>query len=277
MRLRSLLYVPAHAERFVAKAHQRGADAIILDLEDAVAEPSKDLARRALAAAVPAVGRRGARVYVRVNTGERMIADTRAALAAGVQGVMVPKARGAASIDAFLAGAGAAWHSGLDLLAIVEDAAGLLDARAIAAHPAVSALCLGAEDFATDTGACPDMDVVRLPKLLVHYAAKAEGKQSLGLLQSIADYNDPETIVQAARQAARFGFDGASCIHPKVVAPLNAAFTPSKEAITRARRVLEAATRAADQGLGAFVLDGEFVDRPMIRRAQATIAKAGDD
>lgn len=273
---RSLLYIPANNERFIAKAAQRGADAIILDLEDAVAEAAKDDARQALAEAVPVVGLAGVRVYVRVNTGERMVADTRAALAAGVHGLMLPKARDAASVEALLTAAGDAWHDGLELIAIIEDAAGVLDARAVAAHPAVSALCLGAEDFATDTGARPDVDVLKLPKLLVHYAAKAEGKQSLGLLQSIADYNDPDTIVRAAEQAARFGFDGASCIHPKVVPALNSAFAPTAEAVAHARRLLEAADQAAEQGRGAFVLDGEFVDLPVIARARATLAKAGE-
>lgn len=276
MRLRSLLYVPANAERFVAKAHERGADAVILDLEDAVEEGSKDAARAALATAVPQVARNGAKAYVRVNTGPRMGEDARAALAAGADGIMLPKAETAASVDALLAELGEADDGSTEILAIIEDAGGLMDARQVAAHPRVVALALGAEDFATSTGGQPIPEVLRLPKLMVHYAAKAEGKLSLGMLRSVADFNDAEGLVAAAEEAARFGFDGASCIHPKVVAVLNTAFSPSEAALTRARRIVEAAAEAAAQGTGAFMLDGEFVDLPVLTRAKAVLAKAGE-
>src|SRR5690606_29961599 len=93
--MRSLLYVPAQSERFIAKAHERGADAIILDLEDAVPEASKDAAREGLADAVAAVRRNGARVLVRVNAGERQREDALAACRAGADGLSVPKARSA--------------------------------------------------------------------------------------------------------------------------------------------------------------------------------------
>ncbi|MBY6092585.1 HpcH/HpaI aldolase/citrate lyase family protein [Maritimibacter alkaliphilus] len=276
MRLRSLLYVPANAERFVAKAHERDADAVILDLEDAVEEGSKDAARAALATAVPQVARNGAKAYVRVNTGPRMGEDARAALAAGADGIMLPKAETAASVDALLAELGEADDGSTEILAIIEDAGGLMDARQVAAHPRVVALALGAEDFATSTGGQPIPEVLRLPKLMVHYAAKAEGKLSLGMLRSVADFNDAEGLVAAAEEAARFGFDGASCIHPKVVAVLNTAFAPSEAALTRARRIVAAAAEAAAQGTGAFMLDGEFVDLPVLTRAKAVLAKAGE-
>ncbi|QEW24160.1 (3S)-malyl-CoA thioesterase (plasmid) [Marinibacterium anthonyi] len=275
MRLRSLLYVPANAERFVAKAHERGADAVILDLEDAVEEGSKDAARAGLGDVVPRVGRDGARVYVRVNSGPRMGDDARAALAAGVHGIVLPKAESAASVDALLAELGDLDDGAADILPIIEDAGGLLDARAVAAHPRVTAISLGAEDFATSTGGQPSPEIVRLPKLMVHYAAKAEGKISLGMLRSTADFTDTDALVAAAEEAARFGFDGATCIHPKVVAILNTAFSPSPEALTRARRIVAAAEEAASQGTGAFMLDGAFVDLPVLNRARAVLAKAG--
>ncbi|MAC79682.1 MAG: CoA ester lyase [Rhodobacteraceae bacterium] len=275
MRLRSLLYVPANAERFVAKAHERGADAVILDLEDAVEEGSKDAARAGLGDVVPRVGRDGARVYVRVNSGPRMGDDARAALAAGAHGIVLPKAESAASVDALLAELGDLDDGAADILPIIEDAGGLLDARAVAAHPRVTAISLGAEDFATSTGGQPSPEIVRLPKLMVHYAAKAEGKISLGMLRSTADFTDTDALVAAAEEAARFGFDGATCIHPRVVAILNTAFSPSPEALTRARRIVAAAEEAASQGTGAFMLDGAFVDLPVLNRARAVLAKAG--
>lgn len=276
MRLRSLLYIPANTERFIAKAHELGADAIILDLEDAVEEGSKTAARAALADAVPRVGRNGARVYVRVNTGPRMGEDARAALSAGADGIVLPKADSAASIDALLSELGESDNGAADILPIIEDAAGLLNARAVAAHPRVTAISLGAEDFATATGGQPAPDIVRLPKLMVHYAAKAEGKISLGMLRSTVDFGDADALAAAAEEAARFGFDGATCIHPKVVPVLNAGFAPSDEAVAKARRIVAAAEDAAAQGTGAFMLDGAFIDMPVLNRAKAVLAKAGE-
>jgi len=273
MRLRSLLYVPASASRFIAKAHERGADAVILDLEDAVVEGQKDAARAALAEAVPQVGQAGTRVFVRVNSGPRLAADARAAVTAGAAGVMLPKVRAPEEIDELTA---AVDTSSLDIIAIVEDAAGLMAAREIARHPAIMALCLGSEDFATETRAEPTAEVLRLPKLLVHYAAKAEGKRSLGLLRSVADYADLDSLAGAAAEARRFGFDGATCIHPSAVPVLNNAFSPSEDEIAHARRIVEAAEQAASEGMGAFLLEGEFVDLPVVTRARTVLEQAGD-
>ncbi|MCB9942592.1 MAG: CoA ester lyase [Geminicoccaceae bacterium] len=266
MRLRSLLYVPAHVDRFVARAHERGADAVILDLEDSVPEAEKDAARASLATAAPHVAQSGVTVFVRVNATDRLEADVRAAMAAGTDGVMLPKAVRADSIDRLPDGDFA-------VIAVVESADGLLAAREVAAHPRVIALCLGGEDFATDTGAVPDPDVLRLPKLLLHYAAKAEGKISLGLLRSVAQFDDPADLAAAAAEASKFGFDGATCIHPKVVDVLNTAFTPSAEQIAHARRIVAAAETAAAEGRGALMLDGEFIDAPVVARHRAILAR----
>jgi citrate lyase subunit beta/citryl-CoA lyase len=257
---RSLLYVPAHSERFIARAHERGADAIILDLEDAVPEADKDRARDGLKASVAHVGQAGAAVFVRINAGDRAQNDARAAVAASATGLVVAKADPAAL--AALA------PLGIPLLAQVETPAALLDARACAATPNVIGLMVGSEDLATALGAQPTPEVLRTPKLLVHYAAKAEGKLSFGLLRSVADYADLEAIHAAAAEARSHGFDGATCVHPSAVPILNAAFLPSAEEIAWAERVV-AAARGND---GAFSLDGRMVDRPVVERARRTLA-----
>lgn len=256
--LRSLLYVPAHSERFTAKAHERGADAVILDLEDSVPLTEKANARAALASAVPSVGQGGAKVFVRVN-GAEAVEDIAAARAAGAFGLMVPKVQSSAQLDAL---------PDLPLIALLEDAGAVLDARAIAAHPRVMALALGGEDLATEMGARPLPKVLHFPKLMLHYAAKAEGKLSLGLLQSIADYSDLDRLREAAAEAREFGFDGATCVHPSAVAVLNDAFGPSAEDVDWARRVIDAAEEAERDGKGATVLDGRMVDRPVVARAR---------
>ena len=255
MRLRSLLYVPAHSERFVARAYERGADGIILDLEDSVPEADKDRARDALIDSARSVGRNGAQVFVRINAGERQRADAEAARRAGAA-LMVAKA-GLEALDRLQG----------PLLAMLEDPGAILEARSYAKHPAVIGLCVGSEDLATALGAEPTPEVLRLPKLLVHYAAKAEGKLSLGLLRSVADYADLAGIEAAAREARAHGFDGASCIHPSAVPILNAAFSPRAEEIAWAERVLAAG------GEGAFVVDGRMVDAPVIARAKRILGR----
>lgn len=253
MKLRSLLYVPAHAERFLAKAHERGADAIILDLEDAVPEGDKDCARDGLSEAAKAVSRNGAKVFVRINSGSRRKSDAIAATDAGADGIVLAKAA-----------VGELGDFTLPLIAMLEDPAAVLDARMFAKHAAVMGLLVGSEDLATALGATPSPDVLRVPKLLVHYAAKAEHKLSFGLLRSVADYADLAAIEAAGREAREHGFDGATCVHPSAVPILNSAFAPSPEELAWAERVMS----AAKAGEGAFTVDGRMVDAPVIARAR---------
>ncbi|SDG15358.1 HpcH/HpaI aldolase/citrate lyase family protein [Pelagibacterium luteolum] len=263
MTLRSLLYVPADNERFVAKAHTRGADAIILDLEDSIRPERRDMACDALPASIASARRNGAKIFVRINPEpETSARDTSAARAAGADALYVSKAS-RSRIETLATEA-----PGLALFALIEDPAALLDAAAIAAHPAVAGLSVGGEDLATALGAQPDPDTLKMPKLMVHYAAKAHGKLSLGLFRTIADYADLKAIETAAREARRHGFDGASCVHPSAVPILNLAFAPTPEDMAWAHRVIAAADASPS---GAFVLDGRMIDAPIIARARAMI------
>ncbi len=179
--MRSLLYVPASSGRFIAKAHERGADAVILDLEDAVTRSEKDSARARLVTAVASVGERGAAVFVRVNSEpELMERDAQAAARAGAFGLFVPKVREPQVLREL-----ARVLDGVErelsrpqmvLVPMIEDAGAVLDARRLAAAvPRVFALITGGEDLATALDAEPTPEVLRLPKLMVHLAAKAAG------------------------------------------------------------------------------------------------------
>lgn len=280
VRLRSLLYVPAHEERFTARAHERGADAVILDLEDAVPPGRKDAARAALREAVPAAGRLGRPVFVRVNAGAGMReADAEAACRAGAFGLLVPKTRGAAELDGLGVLLGRLEDEGgrarTRLVPLVEDPGAVLDARPIAAAgPRVLAVALGGEDLATAMDAEPTPEALRLPKLLVHLAAKAAGVMSLGLLRTVADYRDEAGIAASAREARVLGFDGASCVHPAVVPILNAAFAPDEAAVAQARRMVAAFEAEAEGGRGAFAFEGRMVDLPVVERARRLLARA---
>jgi citrate lyase subunit beta/citryl-CoA lyase len=280
LRIRSLLYVPVSSERFLAKAHERGADAIILDLEDAVAPAQKDAARARLGEAVAMVRRNGAAVFVRINAEpQRIRLDAEAACRAGADGLMVPKSRDPEDIAAltrFLDSVEhAAGRKATLLVPMIEDAGAVLDARAIAtASPRVFALMTGGEDLATALDAEPTPDVLRFPKLMVHLAAKAAGVRSFGLLRTVADYNDLDGITQSAAEARRHGFDGASCVHPNVVPILNRAFSPSEAELAHAKALIAAADRAQSEGVGAFQFEGRMVDEPVVKRARALIGKA---
>lgn len=277
--IRSLLYVPGSAERFIEKAHLRGADAIIVDLEDAVAPAEKARARGALKHVIPHVGQRGAKVFVRINHDDTMLADAAAACRAGAFGVLAPKVsdvsllveldQALTRLEAILS------REPMVFVPLIEDPRGVLNALAIAAGPRVFAVSAGAEDFAAAMGAEPTPEVLRLPKLMVHMAAKAARVRSLGLLRTVADYRDPGAIAEAVQEARALGFDGATCIHPSVVPILNRGFSPAATEIEHARRLIAAAEAAAKDGIGAFTFEGEFVDAPVVARARAMLERVG--
>jgi len=279
--IRSLLYVPASSERFIAKAHEREADAIILDLEDAVVPAQKSAARARLATAVPSVRQRGAAVFVRINAEEELWRlDAEAAARAGVFGLLVPKSRDAGMLQHLAAMLEKlerrTGRSQVALVPMIEDAGAVLDARAIAsATPRVLGLVAGGEDLATALDAEPTLETLYLPKLLVHLAAKAAGVRSFGLLRTVADYGDLAAVEKSAREARALGFDGASCVHPSVVPILNRAFSPSAEELDRASRLIAAAEKAKTRGEGAFAFEGKMVDEPVVKRARALLERAG--
>lgn len=281
MRLRSLLYVPASSAKFIAKAHERGADAIILDLEDSVASDQKQAARDGLKDAVAQVARGGATVFVRINSAPDLrMADAEAACRAGAFGLYVAKTRSPQELEDIAAHLAPVERQigrpPVAFVPLLEDAGAVLDARAIARVSRVVGLAAGGEDIATSMGAEPLPDVLRLPKLMVHLAAKAEGKLSFGMLLTVADYTRLDALKAAAREAKAHGFDGASCVHPSVVPVLNASYSPSPERIAWAKSVIDAAKTAQADGRGAFVLNGTMVDAPIIERAHDVLEQAGD-
>lgn len=276
--IRSLLYVPASSDRFVAKAHERGADAIILDLEDAVAPSEKSAARAKLPEAVSQVGRNGATVFVRINSEPALIRlDAEAACRAGAFGLFVPKVQTPKTLQNLVSWLEpierAAGRKATVFVAMIEDPGAVLDARLIAKAPRVFAMVTGGEDLATAIGGEPTPEVLQFPKLMVHYAAKASGVLSWGLLRTVADYADIAGIEQSARQARAFGIDGATCVHPGVVPILNKALSASPEELEHARRIVELYDAAKAKGLGAVEHEGRMIDEPVAQRARALLAR----
>lgn len=280
-RWRSLLYVPANNPKFVAKAGQRGADGVILDLEDGVPPDGKEVARQAAAQAIPMLVDAGVDALVRINAPLRLaVRDLEAVVQNGLKALLLTKTEdpGAlAPLDIAVAELEAERGlpiGGISFIPMIESPAALFKAPAIAAAcPRNVALLLGGEDFATEAGMTPGPDTLMGPKLTLALAAKSAGLLALGILDTVAALSADEAV-EIAKKSARFGFDASTCVHPSMVPVLNAAFTPSEAEVSLAKRVITAMEAGFAQGLGAVRLEGRMIDMPVYRRAQLTVRRA---
>jgi citrate lyase subunit beta / citryl-CoA lyase len=275
-RWRSLLFVPAHQQRFVSRAHEWGADAVILDLEDAVPVAEKAAARAGLPDAVRQVGQRGSAVLVRVNHGLRVLApDLEAAIIEGVSALVLPKAESAEWV-AEIADAVQELElerglpeGGIGLVLQIETPGALPRLFGLgASHPRVLAMTIGPEDFCAALGAVPGQDALLSPNLAVLCAARAAGIVPLGFVGSIGAYEDLDAFRAMVAQARELGFRGAMAVHPKQVGILNETFAPTTAEVEWAQRVLDGDRAARADGKGAFRLDGRMIDAPVVRRAR---------
>lgn len=279
---RSMLFVPVNVERFVASAANRGADAIILDLEDSVPPGAKSKAREMVATAAERVSTGGADVVVRVNRPlELVVRDIEVVVSPRVRALMLPKIDSASHVrllaellDTVEAAKGMqVGHT--RLMVLVETPQAWLRVEEIAAaHPRMVAMGLGSEDFAAEIGGVAAPDVLAYPKQRAAIAAIAAGIMPMGIVGSVADIDDEESYRAAVRLAKRFGFRGASCIHPKHVAILNEAFGAAPEEIEWAERVIAAYRAAEAAGRASFTVDGKMVDIPIVAKAERILAEA---
>lgn len=273
MRARSVLFLPASNPRAVEKARTLDCDVAILDLEDAVAPELKAEARAAAIEAVR-VGGFGPRLGVRVNgEGTPWHADDLQALSeAGCGLIVLPKVETAATVVRAV-GAGPSTR----LWAMIETPAALFRLPEIAgAHPALEALMFGVNDLAAALGTGPSDDREPLKPWLAAVVAAAR----IGGLAAIDGvfnrFQDDDGFARECAQGALYGFDGKSLIHPRQITPANAAFSPSAEAVSRARAVVAAFEARDARSRGAVSLDGEMVERLHLDAARRTLAKAGE-
>ncbi|MEM7253405.1 MAG: CoA ester lyase [Pseudomonadota bacterium] len=279
---RSLLYVPVNVERFVAKAHERGADGVILDVEDSVPPSEKAAARRLIEGAAARVAQRGADVLVRINRPlEEAVRDIEAAVHPGVSALMLPKVHSASHVQLLAElierreeSHGMAIGS-TRLVAMVETADAFLSLGDIAkAHARMVSVVLGGEDFALDVGFVPDPAVYQYPKQQTLIAARAAGLMPMGLIGTVADYSDDDAFLAMVQNSARFGMEGASCIHPRNVAALNQGFTPDATEVERARKIVELDAKHASEGRGSWEFEGKMIDIPVVERARRLVSRA---
>ena len=285
-RWRSLLYVPATAERFVEKAHTRGADAITLELEDGVAPSEKDRARELIASAAPIAGQWGADVLVRINRPWRLaVKDIEASVSEDVRGLVLPKVDSADHVRAIAEVVeDVEREQGLPVghtvfFLRIESPEGVLRAAEIAdAHPRVVALGLGVGDFSFSLGVSHNGLAVAAAAYQVVLAAVAAGRVPLGLASTITSFADLAEYRLVVVEARRLGFRGAPCVHPSQVPVLNEVFSPTPEEREQARQIIDEYEQALARGVGAITTtSGDFVDIPVYEYAKRTLAQTSID
>jgi citrate lyase subunit beta/citryl-CoA lyase len=256
-----LLFVPGDRPDRFAKALRSGASGAILDLEDGVALDRKQHARSAVAAFLDAGA---ANVTVRVNGARTQWFEDDVAMLRerSVAGVVIPKAESRASLDALESALGP-----IAVIALIESARGVLAAGAIAEHPRCVALAFGPYDLSADLGGTADWDAMLPHRAAMLIAARAFGR--IAIDGPSTALHDAARIGAEAQQAARLGYDGKLLVHPDQIAPVHAAFRPSRSEVERARRLLEAAEQAMPT-----VVDGAMVDEPMLAAARRTLERA---
>ncbi|WP_114951797.1 HpcH/HpaI aldolase/citrate lyase family protein [Sphingosinicella terrae] len=280
MRMRSLLFVPGDRPDRMAKALGSGADALILDLEDAVAPEAKPAARQEVA---DFLSRNGpTNLWVRVNpldSGDIHL-DLQALLPAPPQGIVLPKAEGGASVGELSRRLDERGNYSIRILAIAtETPAAMFQLGTYGGQDRLAALTWGAEDLPAAIGAAASREPdgrftppYELARSLCLFGAAAAGVAPIETVYPA--FRDLDGLAAYGGRARRDGFTGMMAIHPAQVPVINAAFTPSADEIDHARRVL--AAFEANPQAGALSLDGRMIDRPHLLQAQRLIAAAGE-
>jgi citrate lyase subunit beta/citryl-CoA lyase len=268
--VRSLLFLPATANHLLAKATERGADALVIDLEDAIPPERKAAARPMAQAAVRQLVDQGASVVLRVNSDPVLWReDLRGMPVEALSAIMLPKVESLHQVDAFAkALAQLGGEQAPPIAALIETPRGVLAAANIASHSALCALGFGSEDYAGALGVPAAPAALTWPAQQVLTCAHAYGLQCWGLAASIAEVDDMVSFGQAVHSARAMGFTGSVCIHPRQVPVVNQGFSPSEQELAWAQHVLAADQAARDKGLGAILLDGRMLDKPIVDRAR---------
>ncbi len=276
---RGVLYMPGSNARALEKGRSLPADALILDLEDAVAPDAKEQARGQIAEAVTAGGYGRRELAIRVNGLDTPWGrdDVASAAACGPDAILLPKVETAAMVaelEALMAEAGAPEHTAI--WCMMETPLGMLNAKEVAgASRRVACLVMGTSDLVKDLQAAHTPQ--RLPVLtslsLCILAARAYGQAILDGVH--LDLQDDEGFVASCVQGKELGFDGKTLIHPKTLAKANEVFGPSEDEVEQAHRIIAAHAEAEAEGKGVVVLDGKLIENLHVEAAQRTVALAG--
>jgi citrate lyase subunit beta / citryl-CoA lyase len=279
--LRSFLFAPGNHARRVANALSLNADAVILDLEDAVATAEKCVARGAVVAALALA--RQPLLYVRVNATdtEFCYGDLVAIVRPGLDGIVLPKVESAAALAMIdwlltqLEREQGLVPQAIDLIPIIETARGLGGLELIlASGTRVRHVAFGAGDFTLDVNMAWSRTEAELAfaRARIVTASRAVGIEAP--FDTVwVDLADEEGLEMSARTALGFGFQGKMCIHPKQIGTVNRVFTPGEAEVAHAERVVAAFAEAEAAGNAAIQLEGKFIDYPILYRAQRVLEK----
>lgn len=281
---RSMLILPVNVPKFVEKSHTRGADAITLDLEDAVPPAEKEKARALVRDSIRLAGLGGSDVLVRVNNDEEQIyKDLEATVHDGLSAVFLPKTelpeqvlKLEGMIEKLERNRGLKSHS-IKIAIHIESPLGIINLKEIAGAGArLESVSMGVDDYCLQMGIRPSDSAEELvfPMMNIATVARAFNLVPLGILGSVANYKDLEKFRTAAEKSKKMGFAGAYCIHPDQVNILNEVFSPSKDEISWARRVMECFEKAVAEGRASTSLDGKMVDTPIYKQALALLEEA---
>ena len=276
---RSMLFVPAASPQRWAKAHTRGADAIIVDLEDSTEADAKAAARLQATEAVKHLTANGATVTVRVNNDQALLADDlEAVVKPGLSAIVMPKVETASALDELSALLDALeYEAGLErfsigVVGVIESPRALERVVAIADGPRLIGIALGSEDFSLALGRPPTALSLDLAAQTVAYAAAARGIMGIGMATGIANFTELDAFGAEARRAHGMGLTGAMCIHPNQVGVLNASFGYSEAQVADAQGILAAWDARVD---GVVSHNGKMIDQPVVERARRLLKAAG--
>ncbi len=278
---RSLMYVPVNVEKFVDKAHTRGADVIQLDVEDSVPPAEKANARKLIEKNAARVKRGGADVVVRINQPLSLaVRDLEHAICPDVNGIAVTKATGVSHLQLLdelvseLEQKRGMTVGHTKFITMIETPEAFFKIRDITtASSRIIACNIGGEDYALNCGMQPTGDALFYPKQHMVFAASAAGIMPLGFVDSVATFGDWDNFRKMVRRSRDFGFMGAGCIHPGQVTIVNEEYKPSAAEVDYARKVIALDKEAAAVGRGSFALDGKMIDIPIIVRAERLLKR----
>ncbi len=272
---RSLLFVPVLEDRLLAKAADRGADALVLDLEASIADDRKSEAREALGSVVNMLGSK-AELTVRINpVWLEAMRDLEACVVEGVSAIHLARCESAGQVQAVdglieeLEAERGLTRGAISLIALLESPQAVGEAARIAkASGRLRGLTLGVEDYATEMGVAASDEVLRPAAYQVIQAARANGVYPLVVPVSMSSFRNLDSLEEGARHARSVGSVGGYAVHPDQVTVLNRVFSATPEEIAWAERVVAAADDAQTAGKGVFTVDGNMIDLPLINRAR---------
>lgn len=277
VRLRSLLFAPAARAELLRKLPRSGADGVVIDCEDGTPPVAKAEGRDNARTVGSELAAQGVTVFVRINGVDSpwFEDDVRHGLAVGLAGVLVPMVESRIQLDHVESALRRAGRDDVRVVAGIETARGVSEARELLMHRVVSGGYFGAEDFVADMGGVRTESNVEVLYARSEVALAGRLARTPVLDQVVVAYRDLERFRREAVEARAIGYAGKLCIHPDQVAVAHSVFTPGREELEAARALVAAYEEAVARGTGVIVVDGRMIDGPLVEQARRVIAAAG--